>query len=257
MHDHPYTSNKKKGYSHQDDTTYIHTAVKTDAHDVTQTYIDRTPERPAYTSARKSNQRFSEAQRNIDDVIEMVSEKKRLNQEALEEVKHTNQEIVSHFSVQAPQRQSFSSTRNNRTAEHLQRQDSQNYVATSQFEWRPAGASSEYDPRKSQKDSIISQENLELRARLNEEIKKNNELMRYINSLEAQNTSLRDSKSLGATQNVTNLVEENRYLKSQLAISQASGGVAYNIVDELERLKEENNYLRRDTVQLLRNSGAG
>lgn len=76
--------------------------------------------------------------------------------------------------------------------------------------------------------------------------------MRHINNLENQNASLRESKALTGTQHVTSLAEENRYLKSQLAASQAS--VPLNVLEELERLKEENLHLRRDTVQLLKNS---
>ena len=79
-----YTSTKKRGYGYHDDTTYVPSAEKTDFQDVTQTYIDRTPDRKEYVSSRKASSRFSEAQRSIDDVIEMVSEKKRVNEEAIE-----------------------------------------------------------------------------------------------------------------------------------------------------------------------------
>mgnify|MGYP006897227917 CR=1 FL=1 len=59
-------------------------------------------------------------------------------------------------------------------------------------------------------------------------------------------------------QNTTNItmnevLEENRYLKSQLAASQAN--VPYNLIEEMEKLKVENNALRRDTVSLLRAKG--
>ena len=46
------------------------------------------------------------------------------------------------------------------------------------------------------------------------------------------------------------VLEENRYLKNQLAVSQSK--VPYNLIEELERLKAENNALRRDTVNLLK-----
>jgi hypothetical protein len=45
-------------------------------------------------------------------------------------------------------------------------------------------------------------------------------------------------------------VEQNNYLRSQLAAS--SGNIPYNLIEELERLKAENNALRKDTVTLLR-----
>ena len=89
-------------------------------------------------------------------------------------MRHTNQEIISHFSAYPPAKQSLYTTQRNRTAEQLHRDDSRNYVTTSQFEWRPAPPSSDFDAKRSQKDSVVSQENLELRSRLNEEIRKNN-----------------------------------------------------------------------------------
>ena len=46
------------------------------------------------------------------------------------------------------------------------------------------------------------------------------------------------------------IMEENRFLRSQLAASQISA--PYNLIEELERLKAENNALRKDTVQLLK-----
>ena len=76
-------SSKKKGYSYLDDTTYVPSAEKNDFQDITQTYIERTPDRKEYTSSKKAISHFSEAQRSIDDVIEMVSQKKRLNEEAI------------------------------------------------------------------------------------------------------------------------------------------------------------------------------
>lgn len=96
-------------------------------------------------------------------------------------MRQVNQEILTHFSHYPSSKQNIYANKN-RTAEQLQRDDSRNYVATSQFEWRPAPPS-DYDPKKSQKESIISQENIELRTKLNEEIKRNNELMKHINNL--------------------------------------------------------------------------
>ena len=55
----------------------------------------------------------------------------------------------------------------NRTADNTNRDDySRDFVATSQFEWRPS--SQEEELKQSQKGSVLSQENLDLRGRLNE-----------------------------------------------------------------------------------------
>lgn len=62
-----------------------------------------------------------------------------------------------------------------------------------------------------------------------------------------ENATLRTSGGQGS------LAEENRYLRSQLMASQSTG-VPYNILEELERLKEENNLLRRDTIQMLKSN---
>jgi hypothetical protein len=70
----------------------------------------------------------------------------------------------------------------NRTADNTNRDDySRDFVATSQFEWRPS--SQEEELKQSQKESVLSQENLDLRSRLNEEIKKNNELLKHVKAL--------------------------------------------------------------------------
>jgi hypothetical protein len=68
----------------------------------------------------------------------MVSAKKLSNREALEEVRALNQEIASsissfHGSKSKPVEQ------RNRTADNTNRDDySRDFVATSQFEWRPS-----------------------------------------------------------------------------------------------------------------------
>lgn len=87
--------------------------------------------------------------------------------------------------------------------------------------------------------------------RLNNEIKKNNDLLKYVANLETEVTSLKASRfGTPINQTMNEVLEENRYLKNQLAVSQSK--VPYNLIEELERLKAENNALRRDTVTLLK-----
>jgi hypothetical protein len=93
---------------------------------------------------------------------------------------------------------------------------------------------------------------LDLRSRLNEEIRRNNDLMRYVKELETENATLRSSRNIGSSQqgsNVNALMEENRYLRSQL--SQSHQGYGGDLMEELRRLKEENSQLRKDTITLL------
>lgn len=99
---------------------------------------------------------------------------------------------------------------------------------------------------------MISQENIDLRARLNEEMRRNNDLMKYARSLETENATLRSSRNVGTPHQVsTSLIEENRYLRSQLAQSQQGLHGSVDILEELRRLKEENSHLRKETINLL------
>lgn len=94
---------------------------------------------------------------------------------------------------------------------------------------------------------------MDIRSRLNEEIRKNNELIRYVKELETENATLRSSRNIGPTQqgsNVNTLMEENSYLRSQLSQSQQVYGS--DLMEELRRLKEENSQLRKDTITLLK-----
>ena len=77
--------------------------------------------------------------------------------------------------------------------------------------------------------------------------------MKYAKELETENATLRSSRNGGLNQgsNANALMEENRYLRSQLTqSSQVYGGNA-ELLEELRRLKEENSQLRKDTIALL------
>jgi hypothetical protein len=85
-------------------------------------------------------------------------------------------------------------------------------------------------------------------------MRKNNELMKHARSLETENATLRSSRNVGVSQlstNINGLMEENRYLRSQLAQSQQGLNGSIDILEELRRLKEENSQLRKETVSLL------
>lgn len=51
-----------------------------------------------FTSPTKKSQRLSDAKRSINEVIEMISEKKKLNEEAISEVRQVNHEIIGSLS---------------------------------------------------------------------------------------------------------------------------------------------------------------
>ena len=86
---------------------------------------------------------------------------------------------------------------------------------------------------------------------LNNERQKNKDLIRHINVLQSELATIRASKAQSATNATMNeVIEENRYLKSQIAASQMNAPI--NLLEELERLKAENGSLRRDTITLLK-----
>lgn len=89
MYDHPsYHSGKKQSY-YNDETQYLPTAEKTNFKDYSEDYIERTPKKMDLMSPSKSN-RLSDAKRSIDEAIQLVSNKKSLNEEAISEVRHVN-----------------------------------------------------------------------------------------------------------------------------------------------------------------------
>jgi hypothetical protein len=137
-------------------------------------------------------------------MINEVSEKKKMNEEAIGEVRMVNNEILSSFTTGAPLKQNLFGNRN-RTAEQY-KDDSRDYVATSQFNWQPA-APHEEELKRSTRESVVSQENIDLRSRLNEELRKNNEILKYVAALETENASLKASRSQGPSNiNVNSLI---------------------------------------------------
>lgn len=97
MYDNPsFQSVKKTNYYH-DETQYLPTAEKTNIKDYSQEFIERTPKKIDFASPSRSN-RLSDAKRSIDEVIKLVSNKKSLNDEAIMEVRHVNNEIINSLS---------------------------------------------------------------------------------------------------------------------------------------------------------------
>ena len=74
------------------------------------------------------------------------------------------------------------------------------------------------------RETDIETENLELKAALNNEMKENNEIMRELASLRAENNNLR---------------------------MKGGKGIPSYILEELEKLKKENETLRQNTIRLL------
>lgn len=93
--------------------------------------MNRTPNRSHPSSIPVPHDRLSETRRSIDEIIQQVSAKKSLNQEAIEEVRHVNQEIIGSLGNYNPAK-SAHQEQGNRTAEH-RRVDSRDLVVTSQF----------------------------------------------------------------------------------------------------------------------------
>jgi hypothetical protein len=109
MFDSNYPSNKKRGF---EDTTYLHTAERSN-------YLDRTPTRKDYLSpSKRAQDRLSEARRSIDEAIEEMSAKRSANHEAIDEARSVNQEIISSLSSCNPAKNlQYSYEQRNRTAD--------------------------------------------------------------------------------------------------------------------------------------------
>jgi hypothetical protein len=88
MYDYSYPSANKRGYS--EDVTYLPTAEKSHYRVETETYLDRTPQRNLFGSPARQSNSLSEARKSIDECIYMVSDKKKMNVEALHEVEQVN-----------------------------------------------------------------------------------------------------------------------------------------------------------------------
>lgn len=164
MFESSYQTTNKKGYS--EDVTYLPTAEKPQFRYETETYLERTPERMPYASPMRKSNRVSEARKSIDECIYLASEKKKMNQEAIGEVQQINSEIVNSLTGFNPAKTGSFEFRN-RTAEPYRREDPRDYIATSQFDWRPSTPvpAPQEEFRQSYRDS--NQENVELRSRLN------------------------------------------------------------------------------------------
>jgi hypothetical protein len=146
-----------------------------------------------------------------------------MNYEGIGEVRQVNTDILGSLTGYSPIKPSGRDYRN-RTADQLRSSDPQDFVSTSHFDWRQS-----QEPNQGSGVSI-SQENSDLRSRLNSEIKKNNDMIRHISNLEAENSSLKAS-TRGNNPNVANLLEENKNLRNQLANS--SSNAPYNLREEL------------------------
>jgi hypothetical protein len=109
------------------------------------------------------------------------------------------------------------------------------------------GSASNYDLKvcAPQDDSLM------LRERLNDEMKKNNELMLRMSRLEEENLGLKREYQMNYGQGgqARELQAENERLRRALA--QASQ-LPHQIFEEIEGLKRENQGLRSDTVRLLK-----
>jgi hypothetical protein len=94
-------------------------------------------------------------------------------------------------------------------------------------------------------------DSLFLRGRLNEELRKNNDLLARLGRVEEENRSLRRDYQMSFGPGAENgqLRAENEQLRRRLAeMSQ----VPQQIFAEIEELKKENQFLRGDTVRLLK-----
>lgn len=246
-----HPSTYKRGY--EEDTTYFPSAEKS-LYRQTEPYIERTPERRGFASPPASS-RTSEARKSINEAIYLVSEKKKMNEQAISQVQHVNSEILNCLTNSQPVRHGGFDYRNKTSEPYRRADDYRDYVATSEFDWRaptPQVPAAPYAPesmKHSYRSTTVNQG--DLTGRLNDEIRKNSDLNRQVSHLESEVSALKAGRNHSYSNSSMNeLLEENRYLKSQLAASQSK--VPYNLIEELEKLKAENNALRKDTVNLLK-----
>lgn len=110
MFDSSFPSANKPAYS--EDVTYLPTAEKSHYRFETEPYIERTPERLQFASPSAKSSRTSEARKSINDCIYMMSEKKKMNEEAIGEVQQVNSEIINSLSYYKPVKQNLFEARN-------------------------------------------------------------------------------------------------------------------------------------------------
>jgi hypothetical protein len=110
------------------------------------------------------------------------------NREAIEEVKSVNQEIAANVSRSYPVKLSPYDYKN-RTCDRSRDESAKDYIVKSRLYWQPKG-----ETKINEEDIALSSENAELRERLNAEMNKNNDLLRYAKTLESENASLRSTQ---------------------------------------------------------------
>lgn len=144
-----YPSNRKRS-NEIEETTYIHTAEKSRLRESTEDHLNRTPTRNPYILSAKKD-RTSEAKRAIDEVIEMVADKKRMNQEAIAEIQQVNSEVASNLGSLSHKAKVETGRKG---SEQIRNADlSRDYVATSLFDWRQSNEELQRSQKESQKES--------------------------------------------------------------------------------------------------------
>lgn len=174
--------------------------------------------------------RLEDARRTIDEVIVDLTEKRDMNDEALREVRSVNSEIIEDFR----RGHTYASKENLLGASTAYAPDTRSVNVSS------------FDLRAPAQDDALS-----LRGRLNEELRRNNDLMARVSRLEEENRMLKRDYQMSFGPGAENgqLRAENEQLRRRLAeVSQ----LPQQIFQEIEELKRENQHLRGDTVRLLK-----
>lgn len=76
--------------------------------------------------------KLSEAKESIDECIFIVSDKKKMNEEAISEVKHVNNEVLGALTAYNPSKQNIYENRN-KTEDQVRKNLFRDQVVTSQF----------------------------------------------------------------------------------------------------------------------------
>lgn len=104
MFDYSYPSASKKGYS--EEVTYLPTAEKSQYRQESEAFLSHTPDKGDFRSPGRRS-RASEAKRSINECIEIMSDKKKMNEEAFIEVQQINHEIINSLTNYNPSKQAF------------------------------------------------------------------------------------------------------------------------------------------------------
>ena len=108
--------------------------------------------------------KLSDARNSIDECIFNVSDKKKMNDEAFNEVRQLNNEVLGALTTYNPSKHNIYENRN-KTEENIKKDSFREQVVTSQFQWGPTSPKVNY--QESYQNTFNAGENNDLGTRLN------------------------------------------------------------------------------------------